>query len=177
MSQKCRGHKPDGSPCGQWARRGGLVCNSHGGRAKQVVAKAAERVATEQARAAIRKLTIEPVDNPLVALGVLAGEIVAVKDHLRGEFQRLERLRFEDAKGGEQIRGELQAYQAALRDTVNVLGVIARLDIDSRLARISERQAEAVIAAIDAALDAADVPRDRRADAKRAAAGHLRLIG
>lgn len=33
---RCRGHRPDGSPCKRWAIRGGFVCPTHGGRAPQV---------------------------------------------------------------------------------------------------------------------------------------------
>jgi hypothetical protein len=39
---RCRGHRGDGSPCKRWAIRGGYVCPSHGGRARQV-RRAAER--------------------------------------------------------------------------------------------------------------------------------------
>lgn len=39
---RCHGHRIDGSPCKRWAIRGGYVCPSHGGRAKQV-RRAAER--------------------------------------------------------------------------------------------------------------------------------------
>jgi hypothetical protein len=53
---------------------------------------------------------------------------------------------------------------------------MARLKIDERLAAISEKQAAVVIAAIDAALDAVDVPRDRRPAARKAAARHLRAV-
>lgn len=40
---KCRGHKPDGSPCGAYAITGAQVCKAHGGRPKQTRAKAAVR--------------------------------------------------------------------------------------------------------------------------------------
>lgn len=40
---KCKGRKPDGSPCGRWPIKGALVCGSHGGRAPQVAAKAKVR--------------------------------------------------------------------------------------------------------------------------------------
>lgn len=167
--------KSTGQPCQQPPVPGSKVCRFHGGGAPQVRAKAAETLATEQARAAIRKLNIVPVGNPLTELATVAGEITALKDHLRGEFERLEQLRYEGV-AAEQIRGELQAYQAALRDTVNALAVIGRLNIDERLAAISEAQAEAVMSAIDAALDAAGVARDRRPEAKRAAARRLRVV-
>lgn len=155
------------------------MCRYHGGAARQVKAKAAERVVAEEARTAFGRLADHsmPVTDPLTELTKLAGDVVAWKDFLAGRIETLENLRFEDAKGSEQIRGELVLFGQALDRCNTVLATVAKLNIDDRLVRISERQAEAVIAAIDAALDAADVPRERRADAKRAAASHLRLVG
>ena len=43
-SQRCRAHRQDGSPCGQWAIRQGTVCVTHGGLAPQVIAKAEDRM-------------------------------------------------------------------------------------------------------------------------------------
>lgn len=40
---KCRGKNKSGKPCGQYARKGGTVCGSHGGKAPQVAARAAVR--------------------------------------------------------------------------------------------------------------------------------------
>lgn len=175
-AEKCTATaKSTGQRCTRPVVKGARVCRYHGGKARQVAAKAAERVATDRARTVVRKLTWKRVDDPLSALAELAGEITAVKDHLRGEVERLEELRYTGV-AAEQIRGELQAYQAALRDTVSVLATIAKLDIDARLAAITEAQASVVMAAIDAALDAAEVARERRPEAKRAAAGRLRAV-
>lgn len=33
---RCRAHRSNGEPCKRWAIRGGFVCPSHGGRARQV---------------------------------------------------------------------------------------------------------------------------------------------
>lgn len=41
---KCRAHRRDGSLCKRWSIRGGFVCPSHGGRARQVRQKARERL-------------------------------------------------------------------------------------------------------------------------------------
>jgi hypothetical protein len=43
MQQKCTRIKNDGLPCKRWAIRGGTVCTSHGGAARQVRAAAAVR--------------------------------------------------------------------------------------------------------------------------------------
>lgn len=171
---KCERHKTNGEPCRSWAIKGANVCRVHGGAAGQVKRKAAARRAEQAARAAIGKLTITPVENPLTALSEVAGEIVAMKDVLRGQTERLEQIRY-SGMGSEQIRGELQAYQAALRDTVHALSTIAKLNIDERLVRIEEQQAALVIKAIEAALVHAEVAAEKRAEAKKVAIRHLRV--
>lgn len=151
-------------------------CRLHGGNTPTQAAAALRQVAMGEAREAVRKLGFSPVGDPLTALQGVAGELVAVKDWLRGEAERLERIRYEGGSG-EQIRGELLAYQAALRDTVNVLTALAKLNIDERLATITEKQAERVIKAVNAALDEAGVGGEVAAGARKAAARVLRAVG
>ena len=155
------------------------VCQSHGGRAPQNKAagrrRAAEAAVRERAGRMLKGRAISPVGNVLTELSETAGEIVTLKDWLRDQVDRLEEIRYKGGSG-EQLRAELSAYQAALRDTVNVLGLIAKLDIDTRLAKITERQADAVIRAIDAALATAGVTGAEAVEAKKAAARHLRAV-
>lgn len=43
IHDRCRGHKSSGEPCNRWPHKGSPVCDSHGGRAPQVRAKAVVR--------------------------------------------------------------------------------------------------------------------------------------
>lgn len=177
MAEKCTGHsKQTGLPCGQYAIRGATVCYYHGGKAKQVRAKAAERLVEAEMRDALARLNVAPIDDPLTEMSRLAGQVVAFKDQCAAMVNRLEGdIRYEDVKGSEQLRSEVAVWERAMDRCNTVLGTMARLKIDERLAAISEKQAAIVIAAIDAALDAVDVPRDRRPTARKAAARHLRV--
>ena len=60
-------------------------------------------------------------------------------------------------------------YERALDRTVHVLATIARLNIDERLVKISQQQADLVKTALLGALDDAGLPREQQ----REAAGHL----
>jgi hypothetical protein len=177
MGQKCRGHKPDGSPCGQWARRGGVVCNHHGGKAKQVRAAAERRVVEDQARVTFGRLAdvSTPVTDPLTALFELAGHVNAWMKFLASRIEDLDHLSH-DSVAGEQIEGEIQLWERALDRCNTVFGTAARLNIDQRLAAITQEQHAMVLRAVEAALDAAGVAPERRGPAKKAAAGHLRLV-
>jgi len=177
-TRRCKGRsKTTKLPCRGWAMRGSEVCRMHGGAARQVRAKAAARVVEAAAGDAVRRMHIEPVTNPLVALGLVAGELVAIKDRLGGivESLRDEQLRSTDDKGSEQVRGELSAYMGLLNSTVAALATIAKLDIDERLARIDEATALMVLRAIDAGLAAVGVTGPAVVTARQAAGRHLKI--
>lgn len=150
-------------------------CKLHGGSTKtQVISAERQRVQFE-ARAAVRKLGFEPIVEPYSQLQMVAGELVAVKDWLRGEVERLEEIRYRGGSG-EQIRGELLAYQTALRDTVNVLTAMARLRVDEQLVRIEEKKAAIMVAAVEAGLAEIGIAGPDAFRAKQAIARHLRVL-
>jgi hypothetical protein len=177
MSERCTAKaKNSGLRCKKAPIEGGTVCRTHGGRAPQVLAKAAERIVEAEVRAALAQLDVSPVDDPLTEMSRLAGQVVAFKDQMARMVNALEdRIRYEDVKGSEQLRSEVAVWERALDRCNTVLGTMARLKIDERLAAISEKQAAIIIAALDAGLDAVDVPREQRPTARKAAARHLRI--
>lgn len=174
---RCRARsKKTGNQCGAYAVHGATVCRHHGGSAPQVKAKAAQRVAEQQLTAALAQLDVPAIDNPLVALTQLAGQIVAFKDQLAERVNQLHAIRYTDGKGGEQLRSEVALFERALDRTVNVLAVIAKLNIDERLAKISEQQAGLVRDVVMGSLTDAGV----EPEVQRDVAGHftrrLRLV-
>jgi len=177
--RRCSGHTRKGKPCGRPPIRGGTVCPTHGGGAPQVKAKAAERVAQQEfdqdMSRTLARLKVAPVDNPLVVLAELAGQAVAFKDALAERVNRLQdNIRYEDARGSEQLRSEVALWERALDRCERFCTSMARLRIDDRLAKVEEAQVELLLAALDAGLIAVDVDPGRRAEAKAAAARHLR---
>jgi hypothetical protein len=127
------------------------VCSSHGARAPQVKAAAERRVAERKAREAVAKLgKVAPGSvDPLDVLDETLAELVALKERLGVLVATLgdESLRYE-GRAGKQIRGEIQAYMASLRDVVKTSETIVKLGLDERRVRVSEvqilRMAEAI---------------------------------
>lgn len=164
-------------PCKLWAMKGLTVCYRHGGSNKTTRAAGERRMAEDKVEQKARKLatlySVEPVDNPLTALAQVAGEAMLFKQILQGMVSDLESI---SSKGmnGEQVRPQVTVYERALDRVGSMLEKIARLNIDERLAAINEKQAETIVAAIDAALSHAGITGEQAISAKRVAARFLR---
>jgi hypothetical protein len=188
VKPKCAARKTNGDPCGNYPVHGATVCRKHGGNAPQVRAAAAERIVEQQVRRSLARLDVPAVEDPFTELGKLAGQVVSWKDALAALVNRLVedapceqcgaaggRLRYESfATGAEQLRSEVSLFERAMDRCANVLGLMAKLNIDERMARISERQAAAVIRAIDVALATAGVTGPVAQEARAAGARELR---
>lgn len=153
MKPKCRGHKPDGSPCGRWPIKGALVCPKHGGSAPQVKRKAAQNVAIEKATGLLTQYgDASPVTDPLGELLSIAGRAKRLMSALEARVDQLESIRYENFAGGEQLRAEVGAYMTMLDRCRIVLVDILRLGIEDRLAKVEEAQVSIVMEAMQAAL-------------------------
>lgn len=197
--QRCTAtNRESGERCLRYHAPGGKVCAMHGGNAKQVREKAENRTVEARLESLAADLVGKPVANPLTELSRLAGRARAWMEMLEERVQAL--LDEQDGapradsdagdddetpargiryphRAGEQIRAEVQLYERAMSQLGTLLTSIARLDIDTRLAKITERQADAVIAALEAGLTAAGIiDAGVRSRAKAAAARELRLV-
>lgn len=161
-------------PCKVPPMKGLKVCRMHGGHAPQTKARADERQTEEKVRKTLGRLQVVPVENPLLELQKLAGEAVAWKEKVADHVAELEKLRYA-TDGGEQIRGEIVLFERALDRCATVLGAIARLNIDERLAKVEERQVELVAKALSAAFAEMGMPQEQQREAIRRVGSHLRL--
>lgn len=151
---KCSGQRSDGQPCGNYPIKGGTVCGYHGGKAPQVRAKARERQAEEQAKKELARLDVPPVDDPLSELARITGQVIAWKDAIAVKVNELTSLRY-STETGEQLRAEVGLLERAFDRCEKFLTAMARLNIDERLAAISEQRAEMIMSVLTAALERA----------------------
>lgn len=147
-------------------------CKLHGGNAPSGRIAGAE----QQARAEMARLDVPPVENALTELAKIAGQVVAWKDALAGKVNALTSLRYDSEFGGEQLRSEVILWERALDRCEKFLTAMARLDIDERLARVTERQAEQVSAALTAVLAEMGLSSEQQRDARTGVARHLRAV-
>lgn len=123
-------------------------CKLHGGRTPSGRAAAAKQQVQQQAAAELARLNVAPVEDPLSELAALAGQVVAWKDQMAGKVNALTSLRYEGGIGTEQLRSEVALFERAMDRCMAALTAMARLNIDERLARITEAQQELVLAAL-----------------------------
>lgn len=171
---KCRGHKKDGSPCTNYPRKGGVVCNSHGGKAPQVQAKAQRRLQEGELRAELERLgALLPITDPFTALMEHAAKVRAWMLFLE---ERVSSLRHSSQWDTEQIRGEVELYTRAMKETRETLTDIARLKLDDRLIGVREATANMVLEAMKAGFASAGVTGVAQTNAIAVAGRHLRVI-
>lgn len=187
--RKCRGHvtrdregnRVPPRPCGKFPMRGGVVCGAHGGLAPQVRAKARERAAEAQVARWAARQTVEPVTDPLGLLARVGGLAVLWMERTEQLMADLDpaRWRYEDDKGGEQLRSEIALFERAMDRCHKHLREIAQLNIEERLVRVTEAQAKALLVVLLAAIDDPDwgLTREQRERGRAVAARHLPLDG
>jgi hypothetical protein len=152
-------------------------CKFHGGNTRNQRVAARTELADLEARQVLATLEVTPVGDPFAALSRLAGQVVAWQEAISSIVNQLgDRIRYEGASGSEQLRAEIALYERAMDRTGQILGLIAKLNIEDRMARVTERQADALVSALEAALAAAGVTGTAADDARKAAARHLRAV-
>lgn len=160
------------------AMKGQVLCGIHGGKNPRNLAAASRRMAEAKLEKQVTRLLAAhgvstPVENPLKELQELAGQAKAYKDTLANIVGDLTEIRYEDAKGAEQLRSEVSLLERAIDRLGKFLVQMAQLDIDARLVRIAEIEAAIVIAAINAALADAGVTGAAATRAREIAATYL----
>lgn len=160
---QCTGVTANDTRCTKWAVKGLHRCSDHGANdpavremGKRVMDERIERY--EMTRLA-NKYGIDPVENPLLALQGLATEILLFKEFAREQVARIEvtELTYTDRALVEQVRACVQLYERAMDRAGRVLADMARINIDERLAQITERQAEVTATVVENVLRRLDM--------------------
>ena len=155
---------------------GAGYCKLHGGstRDQSVGAMA------EQARRQIARLDLPPTDDPLGELAKVTAQVVAWKDAMAEQVNSLTSLRYESlvtgGGSGEQLRSEVALFERALDRCEKFLTAMAKLNIDERLARVTEKQAAMAEKALLATLGDLGMDASQQAVACEHLGRHLSLV-
>lgn len=166
----CAGRRKDGSPCKGPAVNGSDKCRMHLGKKTSVVKLA------HQAEQLLYQYDAGPVQNPLEALQALAGRALALEHAIGTIVNDLNTIRYGSDAGGEQLRSEVAVLERAMDRAGRLLVDIAKLNIDERLAKVTERQTEIVAGALAAALGEMGLSPEQQRDARSRVARHLRSV-
>lgn len=150
-------------------------CRKHFGTSATGRAAAERQRVDHEVRAELARLDVTPVEDPLRELQQLAGEVLAWKNALARKVNELTSLRYE-TQFGEQLRAEVALFERAMDRCDRVLVAMARLNIDERLARITEHQGRLVTEVLQGALAELGLDADARRAARPIVARHLRLV-
>jgi hypothetical protein len=158
--------------CGKNAVRGLNRCQVHGA-AHPAAKEMGERVMKDrveqhrlQQLITEHGLSEEEALNPLLQLQKLGIETLAVKQYFLEQMAQLEEMVYDDRLGIEQVRAMVQLYERAADRANRLLVDMARLDIDNRLAKISERQGDIIATILEKVLSRMNMPDDNREMAK-----------
>jgi hypothetical protein len=103
---------------------------------------------------------LTPIGNPFEALLEVAAEMKAFKERIGARVATLhvEEWRYSGTRIGEQLRSEIVVYERSMERLATTLVRIARLNIEERMMRITERQAEIIETAMMEALADLNLP-------------------
>jgi hypothetical protein len=173
-----KAHHSPGGRCYTRPCRDQKRCRMHGGTSPRAKERAARERTEKRMRSAVALHDMGPVHDPLTALKNLAGEVLAWKDAMREQVEGLNTLSY-STDYGETAKAIVQLFERSMERAADVLTKIARLNIDERLAAVTESQAKMIENAFFAALDEAGIPPldlDKRELVATAYAKHLSVI-
>lgn len=190
---RCTAHKTNGDPCPQPAMTGQKICQSHGGKAKQNLAKGKERKAEIEATKALERhkstlgsarLGISNVDAMLWMLEEAAQNVLFYQDQVR---------LLKQGKGGKNAEGEfedgLYSFIPMVGDVEHVMvkkydqerdrlfkiaADCAKIGLEAKRVEIVQEQAEILMKIQIAGWDAVGLDASQRDIANKAVIGALR---
>jgi len=118
------------------------------------------------------------ISNPLQTLLEVAEEALLWKDEMKRRVIALQadEWRYEAQGMGEQVRAEITLYERAIERLARMLVMIAKLGIEERLARVSERQVLLIERAVALAIEETSLPPAQQDTLREAVARHLKAV-
>lgn len=135
--------------CRDWPIKGGTVCDDHGGSAPQVRAAAERNLLEQGATKELAKAKVKPIGDPIVALGEVAGEAIAILEVVKANAP------------GENPDGPWMTLLGEYLDRAGrLLAACGRLGLEQRRVTLEEDQLDLAAAVIAGVLRRAGIDPD-----------------
>lgn len=176
-----------GERCRQRPMAGAPVCQTHGGRAPQVRAKAKLRVLEQRARQTAAALIVayegevsgDPLQSLLRMVHTAARAERAYAELLQSEVGPTPLMEVDFGKAGG-LRLEAHPYLRLWNEERDRLAKVSKAALDAgvseREVQVAEEQAERVVTIIVGVIDALPLTDEQRLEARRLAAAQLREV-
>lgn len=132
-------------------------CKLHGGSTPNQKTKADLDRLDQSAKTLLGRMDLVPLDDPIGQLQKLAAEVVAFQEILGNKVEELRTWTYDDISDKEEVRAIILAYERAMDRTGKLLVDMARLNIEERLAKVTEAQSRQLIAIFVAVFDAREM--------------------
>lgn len=154
IARQCTAHTSRGTRCRRPAMHGTTVCQSHGGRAPQVRAKAKRNVLEARINGELKRREITPVTDPVTAIQDVVGREFAFLDLAQDRMAEISEswVRENRITGSDDARATVAIYTAALDRAERGAARMVQLGIQARIAAAQEMRAAAFIAAFQQAI-------------------------
>ncbi|MER2142164.1 MAG: hypothetical protein ABS888_00105 [Eubacteriales bacterium] len=178
---KCRGKsRQTKEPCKLDAIPGGVVCRHHGGSAPQVKEAAARRVATivaeKEAAAAIAHVGLEPVQDPLQALGKLTQSVEVMMESLGRRVNSLDEIDTYDKAGAQRLQVTIELYERAQDRLGKFLDMMIRHGYAERQVTLQEQEALVVSGIIRRVIAGLGLTPEQQQNAQKLLAKEFRAL-
>ena len=166
----CTAHNRQGQPCGRQPVAYQSVCDMHGGASPRALRAAAKREASAliaqaydaDPQAVLAAQGLEPISDPLDALGRVAAASEHLLDALGARVNALPDIINVDAKGTEEISAIFRAYERAMDRHARLADLLVRAGFDERKIKLEEGTAVAFTSVMRAVLDRLDLTPAQR---------------
>lgn len=145
MQPRCTARTRNGDQCKNPSITGATTCRMHGSATKRARAAAARRQARADAEATLAYVGSEKYDDPLMELGKLASEALAMKSALAARVNALSSATYTTFEGREHLRVEVELYERALDRCAKFLEVLSRSGFEQRRIRLEEETAKQLV--------------------------------
>lgn len=118
----------------------------------------------------------EPVTDPTAELRRVGAIALTWMEACRETIEHLKDFRYQDDKGGEQLRSEIPVFERAMDRATVLLATLAKLGLDEREVAVSEAKAQMLLRALEAGLAENGITGPQATAVKQATGRHLRLV-